>query len=58
MSYPPTVDMPNQELTRISVATIPIEIINSKTLSQIKFYFSSVPSFVNLDCLLRWPQKP
>lgn len=47
MSRPPTVNIPNWELTRISVATIAIEIINSNTLSQIKFHFSGVLSFID-----------
>jgi len=37
MSCPPAVDIPYQELTGISVATIAIETMNSNTLSQIKF---------------------
>lgn len=50
-----TLDILNQELTCIAVLIIVTAIINSQTLSQIKFYFNGALFFINLDSLFWWP---
>lgn len=50
-----TPDVPDQELTCIAVLVIVTAIINSQTLSQIKFYFNGAFIFIIIDSLFWWP---